>query len=72
VHEIEKHTRVKPLKMAIIALLSGLAEPVGTLPGTVALSAFGTGTLIGYSLVFAAGVCVRALRKANLVSNLCF
>jgi ZIP family zinc transporter len=46
----------KSLKIAIITLLSGLAEPVGALVGSIALSAFGTRNVIGYSLVFAAGV----------------
>lgn len=46
----------KPIKIAIITLLSGLAEPVGALIGAIALSALGTRNLIGYSLVFAAGV----------------
>ena len=46
----------KPLKIAVITLLSGLAEPVGALAGAVALSAFAPRIVIGYSLVFAAGV----------------
>lgn len=46
----------KPLKILIITLLSGLAEPVAALVGAIALSFVGTRTLIGYSLVFAAGV----------------
>jgi len=46
----------KPLKIAAITFLSGLAEPVGALVATVALSAFAPRIVIGYSLVFAAGV----------------
>jgi ZIP family zinc transporter len=46
----------KPLKIAIVTLLSGLAEPLAALVGAVALSAVGTRTVVGYSLVFAAGV----------------
>jgi ZIP family zinc transporter len=46
----------KPSKIAIITFLSGLAEPIAALVGAVALSAIGTRTIIGYSLVFAAGV----------------
>ena len=46
----------KPLKIATITLLSGLAEPLAALVGASALSAFGARNLVGYSLVFAAGV----------------
>lgn len=46
----------KPSKIATITFLSGLAEPIAALLGAMALSAIGTTTLIGYSLVFAAGV----------------
>jgi ZIP family zinc transporter len=46
----------KSSKIAVITLLSGLAEPVGALVGVIALSSFVTMNLIGYSLVFAAGV----------------
>ncbi len=46
----------KPLKIAVITLLSGMAEPVGALLGTAALSFFAPRIVIGYSLVFAAGV----------------
>lgn len=46
----------RPLKIAIITLLSGLVEPLAALLGGFALSAFGTRTVVGYSLVFAAGV----------------
>jgi ZIP family zinc transporter len=46
----------KPLKTAVITLLSGMAEPLGAIIGAVALSAFAPRTVIGYSLVFAAGV----------------
>jgi ZIP family zinc transporter len=40
----------------------GLAEPVGHLSATVVLSSFAPRILIGYSLVFAAGVmtCITA------------
>jgi ZIP family zinc transporter len=44
------------LRVAIITLLSGLAEPVGALVGAAALSAFAPRVVIGYSLVFAAGI----------------
>jgi len=47
---------VKPFKIAILTFLSGLAEPIAALVGAVALSLIGTKTVIGYSLVFAAGV----------------
>jgi ZIP family zinc transporter len=47
---------MKPFKIAIITFLSGLAEPIAALVGTVALSLVGTNTLAGFSLVFAAGV----------------
>jgi len=46
----------KPSRIATITFLSGLAEPIAALLGAIALSAIGTTTLIGYSLVFAAGV----------------
>ena len=46
----------KPSKIAIITLLSGLAEPVAALVAAAFLSAFGARNLVGYSLVFAAGV----------------
>jgi len=46
----------KPSKIAIITFLSGLAEPLAALIGAIALSFIGTRTVIGYSLVFAAGV----------------
>jgi len=46
----------KPLRIAVITFLSGLAEPVGALVGAVVLSSFAPRILIGYSLVFAAGV----------------
>jgi ZIP family zinc transporter len=46
----------KPWKIAVITLLSGLAEPVAALVGALALSVVGTRTVVGYSLVFAAGV----------------
>jgi ZIP family zinc transporter len=48
--------RMKPLKIAIITFLSGLAEPVGALVGAIALSILETKMIIGFSLVFAAGV----------------
>ena len=46
----------KPLKTAVITLLSGLAEPVGALLGAVVLSSLAPRILVGYSMVFAAGV----------------
>jgi ZIP family zinc transporter len=46
----------KPTRTAIITLLSGMAEPFGALLGAAALSTFAPRILIGYSLVFAAGV----------------
>jgi ZIP family zinc transporter len=46
----------KAWKTAVITLLSGLAEPVGAIVGAVALSFFAPRIVIGYSLVFAAGV----------------
>jgi ZIP family zinc transporter len=46
----------RPLRIAVITLLSGLAEPVGALIAAAALSAFAPRIVIGYSLVFAAGV----------------
>ncbi len=47
---------MKPFKIAGITFLSGLAEPIAALVGAVALSLVGTRTLVGFSLVFAAGV----------------
>jgi len=47
---------VKPLKTAVLTFLSGVAEPIGALIGAVALSLVATETVIGFSLVFAAGV----------------
>jgi ZIP family zinc transporter len=46
----------KPLKIAVITFLSGMAEPVGALVGAAGLSFFAPRIVIGYSLVFAAGV----------------
>jgi len=46
----------KPSRIATITFLSGLAEPLAALVGAIALSIIGTRTVIGYSLVFAAGV----------------
>jgi ZIP family zinc transporter len=46
----------RPSRIAIITFLSGLAEPVAALVGAVALSVIGAKNVIGYSLVFAAGV----------------
>lgn len=46
----------KPLKTTIVTFLSGLAEPVGAILGAVLLSSFAPRIVIGYSLVFAAGV----------------
>jgi len=47
---------MKPFKIAIITFLSGLVEPVAALVGAVALSLVATKSVIGFSLVFAAGV----------------
>jgi ZIP family zinc transporter len=47
---------MKPIKIALITLLSGLAEPLAALVGALALSFLGTATIVGFSLVFAAGV----------------
>jgi ZIP family zinc transporter len=47
---------MKPVKIALITLLSGLAEPLAALVGALALSFIGTTTIVGFSLVFAAGV----------------
>jgi ZIP family zinc transporter len=47
---------MKPTKIALITLLSGLAEPLAALVGALALSILGTTTIVGFSLVFAAGV----------------
>jgi len=47
---------MKSFKIAILTLLSGLAEPVAALVGAVVLSLAGTKTVVGFSLVFAAGV----------------
>jgi zinc transporter, ZIP family len=44
------------LKTAIITFLSGLAEPVGAILGAIVLSSLAPRVVIGYSLVFAAGV----------------
>lgn len=46
----------KRWKTAVITFLSGMAEPVGALVGAGILSFFAPRILIGYSLVFAAGV----------------
>ncbi len=46
----------RPARVAIVTLLSGLAEPVGALVAAVLLSAFAPRIVVGYSLVFAAGV----------------
>jgi len=46
----------RPLRIAIITFLSGLAEPVGALVASAVLSAFAPRIVIGYSLFFAAGV----------------
>lgn len=47
---------MKHSKVAILTFLSGLAEPVAALVGIVAFSLVGTKSVIGFSLVFAAGV----------------
>ena len=46
----------KKQKIALITLLEGLAEPIGALIGAFALSTFAPRIVVGYSLVFAAGV----------------
>jgi ZIP family zinc transporter len=46
----------KPSKIALITFLSGMVEPIAALVGAVVLSAVGTRIMVGYSLVFAAGV----------------
>jgi len=46
----------KSTRIAIITFLSGLAEPVGALVAAMVLSVFAPRIVIGYSLVFAAGV----------------
>lgn len=46
----------KPTRVAIVTFLSGLAEPVGALVAAIVLSTFAPRIVIGYSLVFAAGV----------------
>lgn len=51
-----RESGTKPSKVAMITLLSGLAEPVGALIGAFVLSFFAPRNLVGYSLVFAAGV----------------
>jgi ZIP family zinc transporter len=48
--------KMRRLKVAVLTFLSGLAEPVGALVGAVALTLIGTGIVIGFSLIFAAGV----------------
>ena len=48
--------KMKPFKIAILTFLSGLAEPIAALVGAVTMSLVGTKSVIGYSLVFAAGV----------------
>jgi len=47
---------MKPFKIAILTFLSGMAEPIAALVGTVTMSLVGTKSVIGYSLIFAAGV----------------
>ncbi len=47
---------MKPIKVALVTLLSGLAEPLAALVGALALSLIGTTTIVGFSLIFAAGV----------------
>jgi len=46
----------RPGRIAIVTFLSGLAEPVGAIIAAIFLSAFAPRIVIGYSLVFAAGV----------------
>jgi ZIP family zinc transporter len=47
---------VKGYKIATIAFMSGLAEPVAALAGAIALSHFATPIVLGASLALAAGV----------------
>jgi ZIP family zinc transporter len=47
---------MRRLKIAVLTFLSGLSEPLGALVGAVALSFVGTGSAVGFSLIFAAGV----------------
>jgi ZIP family zinc transporter len=47
---------IKPLKIALLTFLSGMAEPVAAIIGVIALSSFGTRSIVGFSLAFAAGV----------------
>jgi ZIP family zinc transporter len=49
-------SRMRQPKIAVLTFLSGLAEPVGALVGAIALSFVGTGSAVGFSLIFAAGV----------------
>jgi ZIP family zinc transporter len=49
-------TKMRRSKIAALTFLSGFAEPVGALLGAVALSLVGTGIIVGFSLIFAAGV----------------
>lgn len=49
---------VAPLKIFVITLLSGLAEPLAALLGVMSFSLVGTPTAVGFALVFAAGVMV--------------
>jgi len=49
---------VAPLKVFVVTLLSGLAEPLAALLGVMGFSVVGTPTAVGFALVFAAGVMV--------------
>jgi ZIP family zinc transporter len=51
-----RESGMKPSRVAAITFLSGLAEPVAAFVGVLALSSFGTRTVVGYLLVYAAGV----------------
>ncbi len=47
---------INPRRVVALTLISGLTEPAAAFVGAIALSNFGTTSIIGYSLVFAAGV----------------
>jgi ZIP family zinc transporter len=47
---------IKPRRIALLTFLSGMAEPAAALIGVMVLSSFGTESIVGFSLAFAAGV----------------
>jgi len=49
-------TDMKPIKIATLTFLSGLAEPIAALVGAGTLSLVRTKSVMGFSLAFAAGV----------------